>query len=127
MGLNRGAASGEGAMKTDAFQEALAGLRSTLASAEKSKQDYLNAETANRLLRRLPGAWRGKWRHLHVRGSVVDREEFIMELRATVSYLDVYCAKRPKAEPGASSPPQLEAPIDADFQPVRSKRLKVIE
>jgi hypothetical protein len=92
----------------------------------------LKVRSANRFLRALPGAWRGKWRHLHIRSDFdgeASRENFIAELRATIAFLEAYIAKRAKGAASAPSP-RIEGPIDADFSEVPTKpsqRLKVVE
>lgn len=69
----------------------IAALRVVLEEAQKSEEDHLKVETANRWISHLPGSWTGRWRKLILRGDTfgdVSREEFAGHVRAVIAFLE---------------------------------------
>jgi hypothetical protein len=69
----------------------IAALRAVLKEAEANTRSFWKTKNVNRWIGQLPGAWWGRWRRLHLRGSMigtVTRSEFIGHVRATLAYLE---------------------------------------
>jgi hypothetical protein len=78
------------ATQTSDVDAVIAALRSVLREAERSV-GYQKTKLVNRWIGQLPGAWRGRWRRLHLRGNVngeVPLDTLIRHLRATLAYLE---------------------------------------
>jgi hypothetical protein len=71
----------------------IAALRIVLHEAEtRASEFWWKTHLVNRWINRLPGAWRGRWRHLRLRGDIGDRAKrtnVISHLRATLAYLEI--------------------------------------
>jgi hypothetical protein len=67
----------------------IAALRAVLNEAEAHKsRAHWKPKIFNRWIGQLPGAWRGRWRRLKLRGIRVERDAFLGHVRATLAYLE---------------------------------------
>jgi hypothetical protein len=78
----------------------IAALRVALDEAENSDDTYWKVEAANRWVDELPGAWKGRWRKLKLRGGGsgdIFRELFVGHVRATLAFLEANRAEIPSS------------------------------
>jgi hypothetical protein len=78
------------ATQTSNIDAVIAALRAVLHEAEHSS-GWLSTKTVNRWIGQLPGAWRGRWRRLYLRGDTTGRvtqATLVGHLRATLAYLE---------------------------------------
>ena len=76
----------------------IAALRVALDEAQNSDDTYWKVEAANRWVGELPGAWKGRWRKLKLRGDGsgdIFRELFVGHVRATLAFLEANRAEIP--------------------------------
>jgi len=70
----------------------IAALRTILHEAETRVSEYRwKTHVVNRWINQLPGAWRGRWRHLKLRSDFqrsTPRADLISHVRATLAYLE---------------------------------------
>lgn len=68
-------------------------LRTVLKEAEMRHTQYRwKTRVVNRWINQLPGAWRGRWRHLKLRSDFDGealRDNLISHVRATLAYLEI--------------------------------------
>jgi hypothetical protein len=72
----------------------IAALRMILHDAEQRNYPWWKVHVVNSWINQLPGAWRGRWRYLKLRGDNYDgdkaiRANLIAHVRATLAYLEV--------------------------------------
>ena len=78
------------ATQTSDVDAVIAALRAVLRDAEQTSGS-LPTKIVNRWIGQLPGAWRGRWRHLKLRGNAfgkAPRNAVIAHVRATIAYLE---------------------------------------
>lgn len=78
------------ATQTSSVDAVIAALRAVLQEAERGG-GALPTRVVNRWIGQLPGAWRGRWRHLRLRGDAfgkAPRDTIVAHLRATLAYLE---------------------------------------
>jgi hypothetical protein len=78
------------ATQTSSVDAVIAALRAVLREAEHASGS-LQTKIVNRWIGQLPGAWRGRWRHLKLRGDSfgrAPRDALVGHLRATLAYLE---------------------------------------
>jgi hypothetical protein len=78
------------ATQTSDVDAVIAALRAVLRDAELTS-GTLPTNIVNRWIGQLPGAWRGRWRRLKLRGNAfgnAPRDAVIAHVRATIAYLE---------------------------------------
>ena len=78
------------ATQTSDVDAVIAALRAVLRDAELTSGS-LPTNIVNRWIGQLPGAWRGRWRRLKLRGNAfgkAPRNAVIAHVRATIAYLE---------------------------------------
>ncbi|HUJ38616.1 MAG TPA: hypothetical protein VLW88_13175 [Hyphomicrobium sp.] len=78
------------ATQTSDIDAVIAALRAVLQEAERSS-GWLSTKIVNRWIAQLPGAWRGRWRRLYLRGDIngnVTHASLVGHVRATLAYLE---------------------------------------
>ena len=105
----------------------IAALRVVLQDAEERPTDYhWKTSLVNRWINVLPGAWRGRWWNLRLRGGLrgeVSREDFILHVRASLAYLELH-RQSTRSKRGWSwrltrtTGTTIAKPIEAQFQEV---------
>jgi hypothetical protein len=78
------------ATQTSHVDAVIAALRAVLRDAELTS-GTLPTNIVNRWIGQLPGAWRGRWRRLKLRGNAfgnAPRDAVIAHVRATIAYLE---------------------------------------
>ena len=88
---------GDGDTMANDIDAVIAALRVVLEEAERRETSW-DISKVNNWIARLPGAWRGRWRHLKLRadhGRTAYRQSFVGHVRATIAYLESYRDAQP--------------------------------
>jgi hypothetical protein len=111
----------------------IAALRVVIDEAQKSSEDQIKVETANRWISHLPGSWTGRWRKLILKGDTfgdADREEFAGHVRAVIAFLEANRSHIPAPRKWWSlrrrnqpAPVIVAAPVAAPTSPPRPANL----
>ena len=110
------------ATQTSDVDAVIAALRAVLRDAELTS-GTLPTNIINRWIGQLPGAWRGRWRRLKLRGNAfgnAPRDVVIAHVRATIAYLEAQReALGQKRRWWRFSRAQKRPTARADFAPAR--------
>jgi hypothetical protein len=110
------------ATQTSDVDAVIAALRAVLRDAELTS-GTLPTNIVNRWIGQLPGAWRGRWRRLKLRGNAfgnAPRDVVIAHVRATIAYLEAQReALGQKRRWWRFSRAQKRPTARADFAPAR--------